>query len=120
MPIFQDFYFSSSTGMNRVHARKCLPDGAPRAVIQIAHGIAEYIERYDDFMSFLAENGFVVAGNDHLGHGKTAESLSDLGFFAPEHGWDSVVKDMDRLREIMRAQYPDLPYIFFGHSMAAS
>ena len=119
MPIFQDFYFSSSTGMNRVHARKCLPDGAPRAVIQIAHGIAEYIERYDDFMSFLAENGFVVAGNDHLGHGKTAESLSDLGFFAPEHGWDSVVKDMDRLREIMRAQYPDLPYIFFGHSMGS-
>ena len=119
MPVFEDFYFDSSTGKNRIHARKCTPDGAPRAVIQIAHGVAEHINRYDDFMSFLAENGFVVAGNDHLGHGQSFESVGDMGFFAEEDGWDRVVEDMDKLRDIMRQAYPDLPYIFFGHSMGS-
>ena len=119
MPRFEDFYFESSTGVNRIHARKCLPDGTPRGVVQIAHGIAEHIRRYDDFMNFLAENGFVAVGNDHLGHGESVESPSELGFFAESDGWDRVVEDMDRLRDLMRRDYPDLPYIFFGHSMGS-
>ena len=72
MPKFEDFYFDSSTGKNRIRARRCIPDGTPRAVVQIEHGIAEHIERYDDFMRFLAENGIVSVGDDHLGHGRTA------------------------------------------------
>ena len=119
MPRFEDFFFESSTGLNRIHARKCIPDGEPRAVIQIAHGIAEHINRYDDFMNFLAENGFVVVGNDHLGHGQSVQSPTELGFFAESDGWDRVVEDMDKLRDIMRQSYPDLPYIFFGHSMGS-
>lgn len=119
MPSFSDFYFSSSNGYNRIHARICTPDGEPRAVIQIAHGIAEHIERYDDFMMFLAENGFVVAGNDHLGHGKSYEKEEVKGFFAEQNGWMYVVMDIDRLRTEMRRRYPDLPYVFFGHSMGS-
>ena len=119
MPRFEEFYFESSTGVNRIYARKCIPDGAPRAVIQIAHGVAEHINRYNDFMAFLAENGFVVVGNDHLGHGRSAESPTELGFFAESDGWDRVVEDMDKLRTLMRQDYPDLPYIFFGHSMGS-
>ncbi len=119
MPSFNDFYFSSSNGRNRIRARVCTPDVEPRAVIQIAHGIAEHIERYDDFMTFLGENGFVVVGNDHLGHGKSYETDEDKGFFAEENGWACVVKDMDRLRTEMRKRYPDLPYVFFGHSMGS-
>lgn len=119
MPKFEDFYFESSTGHNRIHARKCVPDGEARAVVQIVHGIAEYIDRYDDFMNFLAQNGFVAVGEDHLGHGKSVESPVDLGFFAEENGWDYVVQDLDKLREQMRQLYPDLPYIFFGHSMGS-
>lgn len=119
MPKFEDFFFESSTGVNRIHARKCIPDTEPRAVVQIAHGIAEHINRYDDFMSFLAEHGFVAVGNDHLGHGQTITSEAERGFFAEENGWDRVVEDMDRLREQMRKEYPDLPYIFFGHSMGS-
>ena len=63
MPSFQEFYFTSSTGMNRIRALKCLPDGEPKAIVQIAHGIAEYIDRYDDFAaigslwSFWPETG---------------------------------------------------------------
>ena len=119
MPIFEDFTFESSTGRNRIHARKCMPDGSPRAVIQIEHGIAEHINRYDDFASFLAENGFVVVGDDHLGHGQTITDPADLGFFAEKDGWDYVIRDMDKLRDLMHAEYPDLPYIFFGHSMGS-
>ena len=119
MPSFEDFYFDSSTGKNRIHARKCVPDAAPRAVIQIEHGIAEHINRYDDFASFLAENGFVVVGDDHLGHGQTIANPEEQGFFAEENGWDYVVRDMDTLRDLMHREYPDLPYIFFGHSMGS-
>ncbi len=119
MPKFEDFFFESSTGVNRIHARKCIPDTEARAVVQIAHGIAEHINRYDDFMMFLAEHGFVAVGNDHLGHGQTFTSEAERGFFAEENGWDRVVDDMDRLREQMRKEYPDLPYIFFGHSMGS-
>ena len=119
MPKFEDLYFESSTGKNRIHARKCVPDGAPRAVIQIAHGIAEYIDRYDDYMRFLAENGFVAVGNYHLGHGKSIAAPSEEGVFDDADGWNRVVADMDTLRETMRKEYPDLPYIFFGHSMGS-
>lgn len=119
MPSFSDFYFNSSNGSNRIRARICTPEIEPRAIIQIAHGIAEHIERYDDFMSFLAENGFVVVGNDHLGHGKSYEKDEDKGFFAESNGWSFVVKDMDLLRTEMRKRYPDLPYVFFGHSMGS-
>lgn len=119
MPSFQDIFFPSSTGKNTIHARKCLPDGKPRAIIQIVHGIAEHINRYDDFMLFLANNGFAVAGDDHLGHGQSVTSPEELGFFDDENGWDRVVADVGTLREMMHGEFPDVPYIFFGHSMGS-
>lgn len=119
MPVFKDFFFDSSTGDNRIRAHLCLPDGSPRAVVQIAHGIAEHMDRYDAFMRFLAERGFAVVGNDHLGHGKSITVPVQQGFFAAENGWDYVVRDMDALRTLMRREYPDLPYLFFGHSMGS-
>ena len=119
MPSFQDFYFQSSTGRTSIHALKCVPDGKPRAVVQIAHGIAEHIDRYRPFMEFLANNGFVVAGNDHLGHGKSIRVPAEQGFFAEKDGWWRVVDDMDKLHDIMSKEYPELPYVLFGHSMGS-
>lgn len=119
MPAFSDFYFRSSTARNTIRARKCVPDGAPRAVVQIVHGIAEHIERYDDFMRFLAENGIVAVGDDHLGHGKSVTEPGDLGFFNDKDGWDYAVMDEERLHDQMHEEYPDVPYIFFGHSMGS-
>ena len=119
MPSFQDFYFQSSTGRTSIHALKCVPDGKPRAVVQIAHGIAEHIDRYKPFMEFLADNGFVVAGNDHLGHGKSIRVPEEQGFFAEKDGWWHVVDDMDKLHDIMSKEYPELPYVLFGHSMGS-
>ena len=119
MPSFQDFYFQSSTGRTSIHALKCVPDGKPRAVVQIAHGIAEHIDRYKPFMEFLANNGFVVAGNDHLGHGKSIRVPKEQGFFAEKDGWWRVVDDMDKLHDNMSKEYPELPYVLFGHSMGS-
>ena len=119
MPSFQEFTFPSSTGNNTIYARICVPDAAPRGVVQIAHGIAEHIGRYEAFMLFLAGNGFVAVGNDHLGHGKSAVKLEENGILAESNGWDYVVRDMALLRGLMKEKYPDLPYIFFGHSMGS-
>ena len=116
---FKDFTFPSSTGRNTIHARMCLPDTEPRGIVQIAHGIAEHIERYDGFMSFLAEHGFVAVGNDHLGHGASYTAPGDRGFFCETDGWKHVVDDMNILHDSMCAEYPEIPYIFFGHSMGS-
>ena len=119
MQEFKDFTFPSSNGKNTIHARMCLPDSEPRGIVQIAHGIAEHIERYDGFMEFLAEHGFIAVGNDHLGHGDSYNDPANRGFFSDNDGWKYVVDDMDALHEIMCRDYPGLPYIFFGHSMGS-
>ena len=119
MPEFRDFYFPSTTGKNQILARTCTPDKPPKAVVQIAHGIAERIDRYDPFMRFLAEDGYYVVGNDHLGHGLSAQNADELGIFAEKDGWTHVVDDMKALRDRTREEYHDVPYIFFGHSMGS-
>ena len=119
MPAFEDFFFDSTRGGQKLHARICRPDCDPVCVVQIAHGIAEHINRYDDFMGFLAANGIVAVGNDHLGHGQSFDKPEDQGFFAESDGWKYVVDDMAALRDIVRKEYPDLPYVFFGHSMGS-
>ena len=119
MPVFSEFTFKSATAVNDIFVRKCVPDGDVRGVVQIAHGIAEHSGRYTEFMRILAENGFVVAANDHLGHGQSAKSEDEKGFFAASDGWSYVVWDMVKLHDIMAAEYPGLPYIMFGHSMGS-
>lgn len=119
MPAFSDYTFRSCNAKNDIHVRRCTPDGAVRAVVQIAHGIAEHVERYDDFATYLAENGFLVVANDHLGHGKSFQSEEEKGFFAEHGGWELVVGDMRRLYEQTHQEFPDVPYFLFGHSMGS-
>ncbi len=115
----KEAYFSSSNGVNKIRTLIWQDDKkAPVGVVQIAHGVAEHIGRYDDFARFLAENGFVVCGNDHLGHGKSIESEADLGYvYEGDHA--NMVRDMNTLHNIMSKRYPDVPYIMFGHSMGS-
>jgi alpha-beta hydrolase superfamily lysophospholipase len=93
------------------------PAGTPRGVVQLVHGIAEHIGRYDDFARFLTGNGFLVVAEDHMGHGKTAESGGTVGVF--QGGWSAVVADVYGLFTWTRNQYPDLPYFLLGHSMGS-
>ena len=118
--IKKEAYFISSTSMNKIYTNIWTDDEVqPKAVFQIAHGVAEHIGRYDDFARFLASKGFVVCGNDHLGHGNSAVTPEEIGFFAEEDGDRRLVDDMHILTLIMKKRYPDLPYFLFGHSMGS-
>jgi len=114
------FSFKSCTG-EEISARKWIDKDIKeyKGVIELVHGMQEHIGRYSDFANFLAENGFIVVGHDHLGHGKTAKSKKDLGFFAEEDGWDKIVEDVHILQNIVHNEYPNLPYIIMGHSMGS-
>lgn len=113
-------YFHSSTGRHQIRTLLWKDDAlTPIGVFQIAHGMAEHIDRYADFACFLASNGFVVCGNDHLGHGKSVNADADYGFFDEYNGEKRLVDDMHILTKIMKKKYPDLPYFLFGHSMGS-
>ena len=119
MIVHNSFYFPSSDGKTTVHAEEWLPEGKPKAVLQIAHGVAEYVGRYNDFATFLAENGIAVVGEDHLGHGKTVSEDEPHIYFAKKDGWNKVVYDIHYLREMFGGKFPDVPYFLMGHSMGS-
>lgn len=95
------------------------PVNPPRAILQISHGMCEYIERYEDFIDFLTGHDILVCGNDHLGHKNSADSKDKLGYFAPENGWSCLPDDLAVLTKIIRKQYPDIPAFLLGHSMGS-
>ena len=120
MAKFTEFTFPSVDGQHDIFCSLWLPDEAqPKAVVQIVHGISEYVNRYDEFARFLADHGFAVCGGDHLGHGRTAEQDGKFGFFAPHDGWKLVTDDVRRLRQLMGEQHPGIPYFLLGHSMGS-
>lgn len=113
-----EFTFPSTSGMCDIHAAKYIPQGEVRAVLQIAHGMAEHFERYEKFIGVLCDNGIAVFTNDHLGHGKSVAKPEDKGYFGPG-GWHVMVADCHELYGIARKEFPTQPYYFFGHSMGS-
>ena len=116
MPMYSDFYFPSC-GQGMIHGCRWDPEGKPRAVLQIVHGIVEHAERYDEFASFMASQGFLVVAEDHMGHGGSIGSQDTPGYF--EGGWFKAVADVHRLMTYTRAECPDVPYFLLGHSMGS-
>ena len=112
----EDFYFESC-GSGRIHAKIWNCDGAPKGVIQIVHGIAEHVCRYDDFANFLVDHCYVVVAEDHMGHGESCGKNDVRGFF--HGGWSAAIKDTVKLLEITKSRFGDIPYILFGHSMGS-
>lgn len=115
----QEFWFDSKSGCDRLHGVRWVPEGSPVAVMQVVHGMAEHIERYDGFGRYLAERGVLVVGHSHLGHGKSARCAGDLGFFAEPDGNACVVADIHELRQRTQGEYPGVPYFILGHSMGS-
>ena len=113
------FTYHSSDGKTQIHAIEWMPDGEPAAILQIVHGMQEFIDRYDDFARFLCSHGFLVVGNDHLGHGKSIVSEEKYGYFAENNGNRCVINDMRRLHRSFSEKYPELPYFMLGHSMGS-
>ena len=111
-----DHYFDSC-GAGRIHYSCWTPEGQPKGVVQILHGIAEHVQRYDHFARFLNSQGFLVVADDHMGHGASLEEGGVRGYF--HGGWFSAVEDSCRLMRDTMEAHPDVPYILFGHSMGS-
>ena len=112
----KEFTYPSSDGVHQVHAVLWLPEGEPKAVVQLVHGICEYALRYNLFARFLTRHGFAVAGHDHLGHGLTAKGPQEYGYF---NDWWNLVHDVRALQLKVKETYPTLPYFLLGHSMGS-
>lgn len=115
----QHFTYQSQDGVTRIHAIEWIPDRPVQAVLQICHGMVEYIDRYDEFARYLADHGYYVTGHDHLGHGKSVQDDSCHGYFHETKGNEYVIGDIHRLRKRTRKKYPDVPYFILGHSMGS-
>ncbi len=109
--------FLSSNGESNITYRICLPDSNAKGIIQIAHGMCEYFDRYEETIKYFTDNGFVVCGNDHMGHGKGV-AKEDLGYFGSDT-WRCLADDLKQLNAIVRKSYRSLPYILIGHSMGS-
>ena len=114
-----EFYFQSKDGKTQIHAIEWVPEGEVKAVLQIAHGMVEHIERYDNFAAYLAENGIYVTGHSHLGHGKSMISSEKMGYFAATEGNECVIGDIHSLRIMTQEKYLEKPYFMMGHSMGS-
>ncbi|MDO4473642.1 MAG: alpha/beta fold hydrolase [Eubacteriales bacterium] len=115
----QEFYYGSKDGKTKIHAITWIPEGEVKAVLQICHGMVEYIDRYDGFASYLADRGICVVGHDHLGHGKSVTDEACLGHFEPKDGNKYVISDIYNLRVQTEKKYPGVPYFMLGHSMGS-
>lgn len=112
----QDIWYDSK-GAGKIHACRWTPEGEPKAVLQIVHGIAEFVERYEDFADYLTNLGYVVVAEDHMGHGQSINGDGIQGYF--HGGWFTAVEDTMQLMHDTMAEYPDVPYVLFGHSMGS-
>ena len=118
MAQLREFSYPSSDGVHTIHAQEWVPQVPLRGVVQIVHGVAEHMGRYEEAAFFLAEHGYLVCGEDHLGHGKTAQP-GEEGFFGETDGWALVTRDVAALRKLQGEKYPALPYFLLGHSMGS-
>jgi len=114
-----EFTFPSADGKTAIHAVEWLPESEIVAVLQIVHGVSEYILRYEPFAEYLAQRGFVVIGHDHLGHGDSVAEGAPRLYFGPKGSWNWVVEDIYALRQLAGKRYPDIPYFLLGHSMGS-
>lgn len=116
----EQMQFLSKDKKTTIHAVSWMPEnGKCRAVLQITHGMVEYIERYRPFAEYMTERGFLVVGHDHLGHGGSVTSEAEWGYFTENGPSDTLVEDMHQLRKMTQEKYPGLPYYMLGHSMGS-
>lgn len=115
----EHLYLPSSDGKTRLHTVIWEPAGQVWAIVQISHGMVEYVERYEAFAKFLNQYGILVAGHDHLGHGDSVRSKLDRGYFAKGYGDVYALQDLHRVTIALRKKYPYIPHFLFGHSMGS-
>lgn len=114
-------YFSlpSSDGVHSLNCKLYIPDGEIKGLFQLVHGMTEHIERYDLLLSFISDNGYACICHDHLGHGKTAKDLSELGYIAKKDGYKLLVEDVASVGKYLKQKFPGKPLTLLGHSMGS-
>jgi len=118
--IFSEVTFPSKDGVHTVYGEIYTPRySAPKGIVQLSHGMVDYVGRYKALANFLTGEGYILAGNHHLGHGRSARSPEELGFFASEGGASLVVRDMHTMNKLLREKFGDLPIVVMGHSMGS-
>lgn len=110
---------ASATGLCDLNLRVWEPENPPKAVLQIVHGMAEHIDRYDDFAGFFKQNGILVVGADIASHGKSIAEGGVQGYFGEKDGWGALVEDIRTIFLNIKRVYNDVPYFLFGHSMGS-
>lgn len=115
----REFTFLSADQKTQIHAVEWLPEGEVKAVVQICHGVAEYILRYEDFADFLTSFDIAVVGHDHIGHGTSVAPGAAPLYFGGEGSWNWVVADIESRRRLAADAFPGVPYFLMGHSMGS-
>lgn len=115
----REFRFPSATGVGEIFAQAYLPAEAPRAVMVIHHGMAEYQERYLPFLQFLTEHGIAIYMHDMANHGKSNRKMEETGWFGEKDGWRGLVEDFRTVVQRAEKEYPGLPVFAMGHSMGS-
>lgn len=112
--------FDSTNGIYKVHGKIMKPLNTEiKGIVQISHGMCEYIDKYDDFANFIMKKGYIVAGHDHIGHGNSVNDEEDYGFFGSKDGYKSMIADLRCMNKIITEKYPDKPVYLLGHSMGS-
>ena len=119
MSRFIDFTLPSTVPGRTLHGFRCVPEGQVRAVLQLSHGMVEFIDRYKPLAENLAARGILVTGHDHLGHGGSIRTKADYGYFAEPDGNRAVLDDLHAMTVLTKTLYPDVPYFLLGHSMGS-
>jgi len=116
----KEFFFESRDNHTKIHAVRWIPEcDSIKGIFVIVHGMAEYIERYDEFATYFADRGYIVTGIDNLGHGKSMREDKNPGYFAKQDPATVAVRDVHRLKKLTQEEYPGLPVAIFGHSMGS-
>ena len=117
----EEFFYDSRDGISKIHAVRYTPDNPECicGVVQIVHGMAEYVERYEEFAEYLTGHGYVVVGEDHMGHGKSVGPKNTFGYFCENDAATVLVRDVHQLKKMTQELFPEVPYVMTGHSMGS-
>ena len=114
--IKREFAFASADGKTILHVNMWIPKPVPKGIVQIAHGVSEYADRYEDAAEVLTDAGYVVVCHDQLGHGRSISTAKDKMYFG---NWEYLVSDFESIAEVVRKEIADMPYFVMGFSMGS-
>ena len=118
--VHKDIELLSTDGKSKLHAELFVPaSGVVLGVVQISHGMTDYVGRYKNLAEALCASGYAVCGNDHLGHGDSVASAEDFGYFADRDGYKLVIDDLKVMNDYLRAEFSGAPVVLLGHSMGS-